>query len=225
MPDTRSMSTAIVYAYVGDGFVIGADGRRTDSESGLVVRDDVQKIFSIRRNELRLVYAWSGAVSFAHFKFGFKDITDSILLDMDFSAPTAEMKAAGMVPLTLSATDMKALVSYVGSLGGASVSSAAKTPAAGSASPAPGKAKPAAADAPPELNGEAIFKAQCASCHGTNGVGGTAPRLAGQNGSYLVDQLLRFRAGERAHAGEMTPIAKKLNKKQIRIVSAFLASQ
>jgi hypothetical protein len=33
-------------------------------------------------------------------------------------APTASMKAAGMVPLTLNAADMKALVSYVSSLGG-----------------------------------------------------------------------------------------------------------
>jgi mono/diheme cytochrome c family protein len=33
-------------------------------------------------------------------------------------APTASMKAAGMVPLTLNAADMKELVSYVSSLGG-----------------------------------------------------------------------------------------------------------
>ena len=38
-------------------------------------------------------------------------------------APTAEMKAAGMVPLTLNAADMKALVSYVTSLGGTSAAS------------------------------------------------------------------------------------------------------
>jgi mono/diheme cytochrome c family protein len=31
-------------------------------------------------------------------------------------APTAKMKAAGMVPLTVNAADMKALVSYVNSL-------------------------------------------------------------------------------------------------------------
>ena len=40
-------------------------------------------------------------------------------------APTAQMKAAGMVPLTLNAADMKALVSYVSSLGGTSAGSAA----------------------------------------------------------------------------------------------------
>jgi hypothetical protein len=33
-------------------------------------------------------------------------------------APTPSMKAAGMVPVTLNAVDMKALASYVSSLGG-----------------------------------------------------------------------------------------------------------
>jgi len=67
---------------------------------------------------------------------------------------------------------------------------------------------------------------QSASCHGTNGVGGKAPRLGSQNSTYLVDQLLRFRAGTRAHdAPKMTAIAKQLDKEQIRAVAAFLASQ
>ena len=55
-------------------------------------------------------------------------------------APTAKMKAAGMVPLTLNAADMKALVSYVTSLGGTSAASAATPPASGSSSTAPAKA-------------------------------------------------------------------------------------
>jgi mono/diheme cytochrome c family protein len=63
-------------------------------------------------------------------------------------APTAAMKAAGMVPLTLNAADMKALVSYVTTLGGASAPSAATPPASGSSSPASAEAKPAAAAAP-----------------------------------------------------------------------------
>jgi cytochrome c553 len=140
-------------------------------------------------------------------------------------APTAGMKAAGMVPLTLSAADMKSLVTYVGGLGGASTSSKATPAASRSASPAPGKAKPAATVASSELNGEEIFKAQCASCHGINGVGATAPRLRGQNSSYLANQLLRFRDGDRANSPEMTSIAKRLDKEQIRAVAAFLSSQ
>ena len=57
-------------------------------------------------------------------------------IDSVLKAPTPAMKAAGMVPLTVNAADMEALVSYVSSLGGTSAASAADTPAAGSSSPA-----------------------------------------------------------------------------------------
>jgi cytochrome c553 len=169
-------------------------------------------------------------------------------------APRANMKAAGMVPLTLSATDMTALVSYLASLGGTAVAPVAAAPASGSPSPSPAKVEPhakaepskaASVAVPPasgssspapaerdattgssKLNGEAIFKAhKCDSCHGTNGAGGTAPRIAGQNSSYLANQLMRFRAGDRASASEMTSIAKQLDREQIRAAAAFLASQ
>ena len=136
------------------------------------------------------------------------------------------MKAAGMVPLTLNAADMKSLVSYLSSLGGTSPATAAAAPASGSPSPEPAKAEPDATAGSSKLNGGAIFKAhKCDSCHGTNGVGGTAPRLAGQNSSYLANQLLRFRAGDRASTSEMTSIAKQLDREQIRAAAAFLASQ
>jgi hypothetical protein len=65
LPDTEGMSTAIVYAWTPDGFVIGADGRRSNLEGAHEIQDDVQKIFSVKRDGLRLVYAWSGSV---HFK-------------------------------------------------------------------------------------------------------------------------------------------------------------
>jgi cytochrome c553 len=134
------------------------------------------------------------------------------------------MKAAGMVPLTLSAADMTALVSYLASLGGPSPASASAP--SGSPSLGPAKAEPDLTAGSSKLNGEAIFKAhKCDSCHGTNGVGGTAPRIAGQNRSYLANQLLRFRAGDRAPASEMTSIAKQLDREQIRAAAAFLASQ
>ena len=54
-------------------------------------------------------------------------------------APTAKMKAAGMVPLTVNAADMEALVSYVSSLGGTPAASGATPPAAGSSSSASAK--------------------------------------------------------------------------------------
>ena len=53
-----------------------------------------------------------------------------------------------MVPLTLNGADMKALVSYLTSLGGTSVASAAAPPGSGSSPPAPAKAQPAATAAP-----------------------------------------------------------------------------
>ena len=54
-------------------------------------------------------------------------------LTVVLKSPTAQMKAAGMVPLTVNDADMKALVSYVSSLGGTSAASAATPPSAGSA--------------------------------------------------------------------------------------------
>jgi cytochrome c-type protein NapC len=57
-------------------------------------------------------------------------------------APTAKMKAAGMVPLTLNDADMNALVSYLTSLGGTSFASAATPPSSGSSLAAPAAAGP-----------------------------------------------------------------------------------
>jgi cytochrome c553 len=66
----------------------------------------------------------------------------------------------------------------------------------------------------------------CQDCHGAQAEGqATAPRLGGQNSTYLANQLLRFRAGDRPDAPEMTASAKQLDPEQIRAVSAFLASQ
>jgi len=73
-------------------------------------------------------------------------------------APTAKMKTAGMVPLTLNAADMKALVTYLGSLGGKS--------AAGAASKKPSAAAPSSKQSP-----AATYHSFCASCHGDSGKG------------------------------------------------------
>ncbi len=105
-------------------------------------------------------------------------------------APTAKMKAAGMVPLTLNSAEMKALVSYLTSLGGTSVASAATPPASGSSSPAPAKAEPAAtagaakaetgssAGDATATQGKSIFDSHgCSGCHGESGGGGVGPAL------------------------------------------------
>jgi len=95
-------------------------------------------------------------------------------------APTARMKAAGMVPLTLKAADLKALVSYVSSFGGTSANSSAASPAAG----APMNKL--------ESKGELIFNANvCAMCHGTGGVAGSTagPPLAGTRRNFTPATL------------------------------------
>ena len=75
-------------------------------------------------------------------------------------APTAKMKSSGMVPLTVSAADMKALVSYVTSLGGTPATSAAARPAAGSSPPASAAAGPSATatTSKPESKKKGIFR-------------------------------------------------------------------
>jgi cytochrome c nitrite reductase small subunit len=123
------------------------------------------------------------------------------------TAPTAAMKAAGMVPLTLSAADMQALVSYVGSLGGTPAAAAATPPAAGSAPPSPATAAPAAAN--PSVGasavtpaaggsaavattaaGKAIFDSKgCSGCHGAAGVGASGPALTKTSTQYPPAKL------------------------------------
>jgi hypothetical protein len=84
----RTMSTAIVWAYIPEGFVIAADGRRMDGAKGY--RDNIQKIFSVRAGKLRLVYAWSGATFFETTDktavIDMKEITDIILRSIDTSS-------------------------------------------------------------------------------------------------------------------------------------------
>lgn len=73
-------------------------------------------------------------------------------------APTGKMKTAGMVPLTLNAADMKALVTYLGSLGGGSAASGASR-------------EPSAAAASSKQEPAATYHSFCASCHGDTGAG------------------------------------------------------
>ena len=122
--------------------------------------------------------------------------------------PTAQMKAAGMVPLTVNAADMEALVTYVSSLGGTPATSAATPPAAGSSSPAPAKAEPAATAASSKtpagssavnainVRGKGIFDSQgCSGCHGESGGGGTGPALFHLSSQYSPAQIAAVRKG------------------------------
>ncbi|MBV6273708.1 c-type cytochrome [Alcaligenaceae bacterium CGII-47] len=87
---------------------------------------------------------------------------------------------------------------------------------------------PAWADSPTEqgekiaLSGSGAALA-CVTCHGEKGEGMAAagfPHLAGQGAGYLALQLQGFAQGERSNP-IMEPIAKALNAKQIRAVSAY----
>lgn len=67
--------------------------------------------------------------------------------------------------------------------------------------------------------------AACAACHGPNGAGLPIqyPRLSGQHAEYTATQLNHFRSGVRANNAAMTGIAAKLNDREIKAVSDYIA--
>jgi cytochrome c553 len=67
--------------------------------------------------------------------------------------------------------------------------------------------------------------AACAGCHSPNGAGIPAqyPRLAGQHATYTVNQLNAFRSGARKNSVQMTGVAAKMNDKEIKAVSDYIA--
>lgn len=64
----------------------------------------------------------------------------------------------------------------------------------------------------------------CAACHSPNGAGLPVqyPRVGGQHADYTEAQLNAFRSGARAHA-QMSAIAAKMNDKEIKAVSDYIA--
>jgi cytochrome c553 len=67
--------------------------------------------------------------------------------------------------------------------------------------------------------------AACAGCHSPNGAGIPAqyPRLAGQHADYTAGELVEFREGKRPNSVQMMQIASKLNDREIRAVSDYIA--
>jgi cytochrome c553 len=65
----------------------------------------------------------------------------------------------------------------------------------------------------------------CAGCHSPNGAGIPAmyPRLSGQYAEYAAAQLTAFRDGVRKNSLQMTQIAAKLNDREIKAVSDYIA--
>ncbi len=66
----------------------------------------------------------------------------------------------------------------------------------------------------------------CAACHGRNAEGDSVfPRLAGQNGDYIVRQLQEFVTKLRPHAIMSGRVAKNLTTDEVRAVAAYLQSK
>ncbi|MCY7307633.1 MAG: cytochrome c4 [Rhodoferax sp.] len=65
----------------------------------------------------------------------------------------------------------------------------------------------------------------CAGCHSPNGAGipSQYPRLSGQHAEYSSAQLTAFRDGVRLNNLQMTQVAAKLNDREIRAVSDYMA--
>ena len=73
-------------------------------------------------------------------------------------------------------------------------------------------ATPAASAGPTAANGQAIFAANCAECHGSRGQGDVGPRLAGgavvakyPNAADQVAVVTKGRGGMPAWSGRLTP--------------------
>jgi cytochrome c553 len=65
----------------------------------------------------------------------------------------------------------------------------------------------------------------CSGCHSPNGAGIPAqyPRIAGQHADYAEAQLAAFRSGARANNAVMTAVAAKLNDREIKALSDYIA--
>jgi cytochrome subunit of sulfide dehydrogenase len=80
-----------------------------------------------------------------------------------------------------------------------------------------------AQDADPNLGRN--LAAACANCHGTNGVSLQGmPSLAGQQRTYLVQQMQDFRTGKRP-ATIMHQLAKGYTDEQIDALAAYFSAQ
>ena len=65
----------------------------------------------------------------------------------------------------------------------------------------------------------------CAGCHSPTGAGMPAqyPRIGGQHSDYTEAQLVAFRTGARGNSAQMTGITAKMNDKEIKAVSDYIA--
>ncbi len=68
--------------------------------------------------------------------------------------------------------------------------------------------------------------AVCGACHGVDGnsADATYPKIAGQNESYMVRQLIQFKSGKRMNP-IMMPFASTLSEQDMHDLGAFFASK
>lgn len=67
--------------------------------------------------------------------------------------------------------------------------------------------------------------ANCANCHGTNGVAqGAMPSIAGKQKAYIVEQMKAFRDGKRS-ATIMHQLAKGYTDQQIELIADHFSRQ
>jgi len=67
--------------------------------------------------------------------------------------------------------------------------------------------------------------AQCAACHGVDGIAKSAdvPHLAGQHELYLFNQIKAFRSGARPHK-EMRYMSRRLSEAEMREIARHYAA-
>lgn len=71
----------------------------------------------------------------------------------------------------------------------------------------------------------ALLASNCANCHGTLGnAQGAMPSLAGQQKTYIVEQMRAFRDGKRP-ATIMHQLAKGYTDQQIELIAEFFSRQ
>jgi cytochrome c553 len=65
----------------------------------------------------------------------------------------------------------------------------------------------------------------CSGCHSPTGAGipSQYPRMAGQHADYTEAQLIAFRGGVRKNSTQMTGVAAKMNDREIKAVSDYIA--
>ncbi len=76
-----------------------------------------------------------------------------------------------------------------------------------------------------DLRSAAVLASNCANCHGTLGTAqGSMPSLAGQQKTYIIEQMRAFRDGKRP-ATIMHQLAKGYTEQQVELIAEFYSRQ